>query len=209
MAAFSKVPTKARLEALVDGIFGVAMTLLVLDIKLPEGLQLGSNARLLEHFASVVQAFWVYALSFVVLAMFWAAHNYQFHLLQRLDRRLLWINFGFLLLTTLVPFTTSLVASHGELSVAVTLYAANLLLLYAVLWLHLHHLRQHPKLATEELTEARGRGMERRLALFAGLTVLAMGVAQASPAWGMRTFLLLLVIHFLPHGRGVDAEPEI
>jgi uncharacterized membrane protein len=62
----ARVPTKARLEALVDGIFAVAMTLLVLDIRLPEGVRLGSNAQLLDHLGSIVQAFWVYVLSFAV-----------------------------------------------------------------------------------------------------------------------------------------------
>ncbi len=195
----ARMPSKARLEALVDGIFAVAMTLLVLDIRLPEGVRLGSNAQLLEHLGSIAAAFWVYVLSFGVLAMFWAGHNFQFHLLQRLDRSLLWTNFGFLLLTTMVPFTTNLVSSHSNLSIAVALYAANLLLLCAVLWLHVRHLRRHQHLATAELTASLGAHIERRLGLFCIVAAGAIAVAQVSPGWGMRTFILLAVIHFLPH----------
>jgi uncharacterized membrane protein len=197
--ALTRVPTKARLEALVDGIFAVAMTLLVLDIKLPEGTRLESNAQLLEHFSSIAQAFLVYVLSFAVLAMFWAAHNYQFHIVQRLDRLLLWTNFGFLLLTTMVPFTTNLVSSHGNLSVAATLYAGNLLLLGGALWIHIRRLRSHPALATAELTDSLGRGIERRLGLFCAVAAFSMAVAQVSPGWATKAFFLLVLVHFLPH----------
>jgi uncharacterized membrane protein len=204
-ATLGKVPSKARVEALTDGIFAVAMTLLVLDIKLPEGTRLESNAELLSHFSSITQAFVVYVLSFVVLAMFWAAHNYQFHVLQRLDRPLLWANFAFLLLTTMVPFTTNLVSAHSALSVAATLYALNLLLLGVALWVHLRWLRRHPQLVTAELTGARGGAIEWRLGLFCGVAALAVVVAQVSPRLATKVFFLLLLVHFIPH-RGEAPE---
>jgi uncharacterized membrane protein len=157
------MPPKGRVEALVDGIFSVAMTLLVLDIKLPDGVRLPSNADLIRHFMSVAAAFAVYVVSFLVLAMFWVAHHYQFRYVKRLDRRLLWINIGFLLLTTTVPFTANLVAKHGDLSFAVSVYAANLLLLAVALLLHDRRLLAERELATEEFTTAIGMGIRARL----------------------------------------------
>jgi uncharacterized membrane protein len=192
------MPTKSRVEALVDGIFAVSMTLLVLDLKLPDGVRLVSNTDLVSHFSSVSQTFLVYVLSFVVLAMFWVAHSYQFHLVEKLDRPLLWINFMFLLLTTTVPFTTNLVSTHGDLSAAVTLYAGNLLLLGAALLLHVHRLRRHPALATNELTPARGSNAEIRLVFFCAVPLVAIAVAQVAPRWGMRVLYLLALMHFQP-----------
>jgi uncharacterized membrane protein len=72
----AEMPPKARLEALVDGIFAVAMTLLVLDIKVPDGSTFGSNSEMLRHFASVAEAFAIYVVSFCVLAIFWVTHHY-------------------------------------------------------------------------------------------------------------------------------------
>ncbi|MGH3427878.1 MAG: TMEM175 family protein [Mycobacteriales bacterium] len=195
----SWAPTKSRVEALVDGIFAVSMTLLVLNIKLPESARLESNSELFSHFASVSQSFWVYVLSFVVLAMFWVAHSYQFHLVERLDRGQLWVNFGFLLLTTTVPFTTNLVSMHTGLSAAVTVYACNLSLLGGALLLHIHRLRQRPSLATKELTAALGRRVERRLLLLFTVPLTAAVVAQVAPAWGMRLLVLLVLLHFFPN----------
>jgi uncharacterized membrane protein len=101
---------------------------------------------------------------------------------QRLDRALLWTNFAFLLLTTMVPFTTNLVSFHSNLSIAVALYAANLLLLCAVLWVHIRHLCRHKHLATAELTGSLARSIERRLALFCVVTAAAIASRRPLPA---------------------------
>ena len=128
-APLNPLPRPERVGALVDGIFAVAMTLLVLDIKLPDELHFETNAELLRHFTTIEFTFANYVVSFFVLGIFWTLHHFQFRFVQRVDRGLLWINLFFLLFTTLVPFTTSLAASHEHLQVPLTLYAVNLLLL--------------------------------------------------------------------------------
>lgn len=195
----AQLPPKARLEALSDGIFAVAMTLLVLDIKMPVEVKLASNSDLWLHFGSISQSFTMYAVSFLVLAMFWVAHNYQFHFIEKLDRALLWTNFAFLLLTTTIPFTTNLVTTHPDLSLAVTLYAANILLLGVALLLHARHLARNPALSTAIFKTLRVAQLQRRLLATCAVPLLAILVAQASPQWGMRAFFLLIALHFLPH----------
>jgi len=190
--------SKARVEALVDGIFAVSMTLLVLDIRLPEGARLESNADLISQFASISQLLEVYVLSFVVLAMFWVAHGLQFRFVEKVDKPLLWIDFGFLLLTTTVPFTTNVVSTHGKLSVAVTVYAGTLLLLGTALFLHLHRLRHHPQLATKELTPALGKSFQWRLTVMCAIPVIAAALAQITPTWGLRSLYLLALLHISP-----------
>ncbi len=194
----ANLPSKNRVEALVDGIFSVAMTLLVLDIKLPEGLQLTSNEDMLRHFASVEFSFGIYVASFCVLAMFWIAHHFQFKYVVRVDPALLWINLIFLLLTTMVPFSTNLIANHGMLQVSVMLYAMNVLLLFAMLALHLRRMRSHRELTTAEFTDAIGDAMSHRLRSFCVIPVSAMIVALFSPTWAIRMFYLLAVLHFVP-----------
>jgi uncharacterized membrane protein len=194
----ANLPSKNRVEALVDGIFSVAMTLLVLDIKLPDGLQFSSNEDMLRHFASVEFSFGIYVASFCVLAMFWIAHHFQFKFVLRVDGSLLWINLIFLLLITLVPFSTNLIASHGTLQVPVILYAVNVLLLFLMLAIHVRRLRQHPDLATAEFKPAIGDAIYRRLCSYCVVPVVAMLVALYSPPWGARMFYLLAFLHFAP-----------
>jgi len=196
-APSSPLPRPGRVEALVDGIYAVAMTLLVLDIKLPDDVRFSSNDDMLRHFGTVEFTFTTYVISFFVLAIFWTLHHFQFRFVVKLDRGLLWINFFFLLFTTLVPFTTSLVAGHEYLHVPLLLYATNLLLLFVTLTLHLDRLHRVPGLASPELTPALARAMGRRLAFVCVLPVLAASVGMFSPQWGLRVFYLMALLHFL------------
>jgi uncharacterized membrane protein len=195
---FNNMPPKNRVEALVDGIFAVAMTLLVLDIKLPDGLKLASNQDMMRHFTSVEFSFGIYVISFCVLAMFWIAHHYQFRYAARVDRGLLWINLIFLLFVTLIPFTTSLIANYGSLELPAILYSVNQLLLFMMLWIHLRRLRHGPHLTTAEFTPQISYVMGRRLRVICMVPILAMLVAPFSPDWSVRVFFLLGVVHFVP-----------
>ena len=106
---------KNRIEALADGIFAVAMTLLVLDIKSPVNREFETAADLVNYLVALEHSFAMYAISFFVLAIFWISHHLLFHFVRHVDRRLLWLNVGFLLLVTFVPFSTDLLGDHGHL----------------------------------------------------------------------------------------------
>jgi uncharacterized membrane protein len=93
---------KSRILALVDGIFAVAMTLLVLDLKLPEGVTLNNDLEVWRQLLAVAGRFWTYVLSFIVLGMYWVGHHALFHSVHRVNRTLLWLNLLFLLFVTLV-----------------------------------------------------------------------------------------------------------
>ena len=106
---------KSRIAALVDGIFAVAMTLLVLDLKLPEGLKMSSDAELWRQLLELTGRFSTYALSFIVLGTFWIGHHSLFHFVRKVNRGLLWLNMLFLLFITLLPFSTNLLSGHTHL----------------------------------------------------------------------------------------------
>ena len=83
---------KSRIAALVDGIFAVAMTLLVLDLKLPEGTSLSSDPAVWRQLFELTGRFSTYALSFIVLGIFWIGHHSLFHFVRRVSRDMLWLN---------------------------------------------------------------------------------------------------------------------
>src|SRR5438045_8938069 len=95
---------KNRIEALIDGIFAVALTLLVLDIKLPENVAYPTNEALWSRLVELQRHFAIYAISFIVIGIYWVAHHVQFHYVRYTDRRLIWINLLFLLLLSFLPF---------------------------------------------------------------------------------------------------------
>ncbi len=90
-------------------------------------------AGLVEYLATLEHSFAMYAISFVVLAIFWIAHHILFHYVRHVDRRLLWINMAFLLLVTFVPFSTDLLGDHGHLALPVVVYG-----------IESHHARRAP-----------------------------------------------------------------
>src|SRR5215472_17447501 len=90
----------SRVASLSDGIFSVALTLLVLDLRLPEP----ATGTLAAMLAALRPALWSYALTFAVVGAFWIAHHRMLRHIVGYTRALLWINLVFLALITVVPF---------------------------------------------------------------------------------------------------------
>lgn len=123
--------TKSRVEALTDGIFAVAMTLLILDVKVPNVLR---PADLPSHLLALWPKLLSYAVSFLVLGIYWVGHHNQFHLIRRTDRGLLWINILFMMAISFVPFSTALLSAYPAQSIALTIYGANLIAIGLILY---------------------------------------------------------------------------
>src|SRR5208283_1852351 len=93
-----------------DGIFGVAMTLLVLDLRLPVTAAIHGEHELLRGLGSMAPQLLMYMMSFMTLGIFWVGHQTQLNHLARSDRHLTWIHLAFLFSVTLTPFSTRLLA---------------------------------------------------------------------------------------------------
>lgn len=187
---------KNRLEALADGIFAVALTLLVLDIKLPDNIASASNDDLWTRLAALERHFAIYVISFVVIAMYWVSHHIQFHFVRYTDRRLIWINLIYLLLVSFVPFSTDLVGDHPALILPCWIYGLTLLALSGVSYTHVDYLARHPFLATSHLSPAIEGLLKRRIVIFTVVPVLSMLVALYSTRLSLYCYVLLLAAHF-------------
>jgi len=116
--------TVERVSALSDGVFAVAITLLVLSIAVPTITGHLTSAKLAHGLANLWPHFFAYVLSFIIIGMFWMSHHALFSAIQEVDKGLLWINMIYLLLIVFVPYPTSLLALFGDVSTAVIFYAA-------------------------------------------------------------------------------------
>lgn len=125
-----------RVEALTDGVFAVAMTLLVLDIKVPELEQSLASTDLSYRLLALWPKFLSYAISFVILAVYWVGHHLQLSFIRSADRPLLWINIFFLLWVALVPFSTALLSEYSKHRLAIAVYGGNLIAIGLTLALH-------------------------------------------------------------------------
>jgi uncharacterized membrane protein len=121
-----------RLAALSDGIFGVAMTLLLLDLKVPKDLtETQLRHRLLELLPDAA----VYLMSFITLGIFWVGQQTQLNHIKKTDRHLTWINPAFLFAVTSVPFTTRLLADYTAMRTALLVYWFNIFALGLLLYI--------------------------------------------------------------------------
>lgn len=118
-----------RLAALSDGVFAVAMTILVLDLRAPAAEVVHSERDLWRALVALAPRLVMYLMSFMTLGIFWVGQQTQLNHLQRSSRSLTWIHLVFLLEVTLTPFSTALLAEHTQYRIALLVYWVNILLL--------------------------------------------------------------------------------
>ena len=123
-----------RLAALSDGIFAVAMTLLVLDLRVPATEAVRSEHDLWHALAALSPQIIMYMMSFMTLGIFWVGQQTQLNYLARSNRSLTWIHIGFLFAVTTTPFSTRLLAEFRVYRIALLTYWVNLLLLGITLY---------------------------------------------------------------------------
>jgi uncharacterized membrane protein len=167
----------ARLAALSDGIFAVAMTLLVLGIHVPVATivqaqeplwasgSLESERQLLSTLAPLAPQLLTYFMSFLTLGIFWAGQQTQLNYFARSDHRLTWIHLAFLLAVVLMPFSTSFLSSYITYRLPMAVYWLNLLSLGALLFVSLKY-ATHAGLMSPEATPDIGRASTRRIVVY-------------------------------------------
>ena len=112
--------TKGRLEAFTDGVMAVLITIMVLELKVPEGADLNALAPVLPGFLT-------YVLSFVYLGIYWNNHHHMLHATQRINGAILWANLHLLFWLSLVPFTTGWMGENHFSALPTAVYGIVLL----------------------------------------------------------------------------------
>jgi uncharacterized membrane protein len=183
-----------RIVNFSDAVFAIAITILVLDISVPDGL---SPTELPVQVLGLVPKYLSYAISFLVLAVYWQAHHRVFKPITGYDGTLVWLNFLFLMAIAFLPFPTSLLGEYGREQVSVVIYAANAavasLLLGAISW---YATTEHRLVASDLDDEAERVQRVQGLAVPV-VFVLSMGLSFFSPRAAMYSWLLLSVTDFI------------
>jgi len=138
---------KNRLEAFSDGVFAIVITLLVLDIHLPNA-EAASNHELLEMIRSILPSILTYIFTFLVVGIFWVAHHRIFNMVGEVDSFLLFGNIFYLMTVVLIPFPAALLAKHPHLASSIIIYssllgAIGIQHLIFVDYIHRHSTLQH------------------------------------------------------------------
>lgn len=153
----------ARIEALSDGVFAIAMTILVFNLKDPLERRTQSDAELLLSLKNMLPAFLSFFLSFTTLGIFWTGQSTQFHYIKTYDRNLNWITLFFLMAVSVLPFTTDVLSHHINNKVSILLYWLNILLLGILIYIHWAYAERHHHLAKDEQIQAVAHAIKRRV----------------------------------------------
>jgi uncharacterized membrane protein len=112
--------SKGRLEAFSDGVLAIIITIMVLELKVPHGADLGALGPLIPVFLS-------YVLSFIFIGIYWSNHHHLFQAVRHVDGRSLWANLHLLFWLSLIPFVTGWMGENHFAAWPVALYGTVLL----------------------------------------------------------------------------------
>lgn len=185
-----------RINAFSDGVFAIVITLLVLELKVPEHLPEGG---LLEILPTLLPAFLGHIISFVLVGMFWVGHHNMFLAIKRHDRALLWLNNFFLLAIATMPFFAGLLAHHTTDQASMIAYALNLIVAGVFLWLTWRHATQKRRLVPAEMPAAVVSHVERRILMAPVLCVFAIVSTFISPSISQFIFVLIALLYIFPN----------
>jgi uncharacterized membrane protein len=169
-----------RLHALIDGVFAIALTLLVLDLPRP-----AHSAQLVHDLLHAWPSYVAYLVSFVTIGLLWIEHHGMMSAVRGIDRRFLERTLAFLLFISIIPWPTALAADYADQAVpearaTAVLYAATMLMMGLTFTWGWRYLAAHPALVAEAARPAFPAGARR--ALLGGLVYLvAIAVAFLSP----------------------------
>lgn len=188
---------KHRLEALADGVFAIAMTILILEVKVPELVDRRSSAEFLIHLRHSWPTLAAYFFSFFMLGLFWVWHHRLAAMLARLDTPLLALNLLFLALVSFFPFAAAVLGRYpaNPASLMVYLPTIGLILMTQVFYLPLAMARGllDPDIPAQMLHLAQVRNLKGCTAFFLGTIPSAMRMGPWSMALSVAAGLGFLV----------------
>jgi uncharacterized membrane protein len=182
---------KNRLETLVDGIFAIAMTLLVLGITPPKPQESLAPAILPDMIISLIPQVFLFIIAFLVLALFWLAHHRQFHFVHQVDPTLVWINVLLLISIVFVPFSTDVAGDYPEVLSAVLLFHANMLVVNLLFAFHWRHIYRHEHLCDPVPEKKIIHHWYLRSALIPALAIIGGAIALISPPFYLLVYIIL------------------
>ncbi len=196
---YTSEQNKTGLERLIffsDAVFAIAITILVLDIRLPAGVDLTGDSQLQSALIDLWPKYLAYVLSFWVIGLYWMNHHRKFLSIKKFDHLLLSLNLLFLMVIAFIPFPTAVVSEYPNRTASI-FYALIMALgglLLAILW---QHAARNPQLIDLHLSKRqRWREAAGPLAITA-IFVLSIGVAFFAAGWVRVVWILIIPVSIL------------
>lgn len=191
---------KHRLDALIDAVIAITMTLLVLELRVPEEM----GGGLLPALRALEPKFISWIVSFFILAVLWRGHMRATRDASHVDFRFFLITVFWLLLASLIPFTSSLIGEHNEMLSSHVAYGVNLIVVELLVLLRDIYLQRHPELSPG--VDAASHKSAHHFLPVTLCALISMATALKWPDYASLSYLLLIVLMrwAVRSGRDVD-----
>ncbi|HEX6265253.1 MAG TPA: TMEM175 family protein [Actinomycetota bacterium] len=191
---FARRHDPTRVMALSDGVFAIVITLLVLEVHVPD---LSGGRRLADALEEIRPSFVAFLISFLVIAIAWTGHRDLFSFIRLTDRNLVWLNLLYMLPLSLLPFGAALIARHPEEAVALRIYGLLLVaiaLTRLLVWLYATN---RPHLLFDPIDRPSRRLGVLLAALPAALYVVAILIAERLPTASLWIYAGAPILYFM------------
>ncbi|MBI4526674.1 MAG: DUF1211 domain-containing protein [Deltaproteobacteria bacterium] len=193
---------KNRIEALSDGVFAIVMTLLILEIHVPNLPPNAPNVQVAPALIALWPKFASYMVTFVSLGFFWVGHHIMYHAIRRADRILLWLNIFFFMFVSLLPFSTSVLNAFPQAFIAPFFFGTNLAIIGWILFFQWSYANSQPGMLADFVSSEYRRTVRSRMLIVPVATTLTAFICFWSVEISLAIYLLLLPLYMLPGNPG-------
>jgi uncharacterized membrane protein len=190
--------SRDRIITLTDAVLAIVMTLLVLEIVVPELSRSEVTTELPKRLLELLPDVQSYATSFIILGFFWIAHDDQFHYVKRANRTLLWLTIFCLMFIAFIPFSTALIGAYGDQQISVIIYGINIIIVLFWTYLQWKYATRERHLVDGDLHPKLIAIMSRRLIAGILLYLIAIAVSFLSTQVSLILFILIPIYYLVP-----------
>jgi uncharacterized membrane protein len=194
LESYERTHDPARVLALSDGVFAIIITLLVLEIHVPD---LAQGQSLADAGREIRPSFVAFLISFVVVAISWAGHRDLFSLIRRTDRPLIWFNFLYLLPLCLIPFGASLISRYERDATALSLYGLILVLVAVTRLCIWWYATGRTHLLFEPVDSRSRRAGLILVAIPGGIYLVGVLIAESYPRVSLAIYAAVPILYFI------------
>ena len=204
---FSHGHAMHRSVTLTDGIYAVAMTLLVIELRVPDHAAIHGADDLARALVQLTPKVIAWVISFFVLAQFWFGHHRTFNYVDRGDGILIALNVTQLGFVSLMPFSSALSGEYPEYLLSQVIYSLNMAILAVISLLISRRVHRHPEWTSAPMPLGVYRGARVRIIGLCVISAAAVAIAMIVPRAGNVAFVLMAVI--MPMSHRIEARTPV
>ena len=190
--------SRDRIVSLTDAVLAIVMTLLVLEIVVPELSRSEAATELPKRLLELLPDVWSYAISFIILGFIWISHDDRFHYIKRANRTLLWMTVFYLMFIAFIPFSTALIGAYGDQQISVIIYGINIIIVIVWSFMQWKYATKEHRLVDSDLDPKFITRMSRRIIIGIILYLIAIAVSFLSNQASLIIFVLIPIYYLIP-----------